>query len=226
MSYLIVAAHPDDEVLGAGGTIHKLVSSGKDVYVCIMSGLAEARSMRPDTESLKSDIAHCMQTLNVKDILMGTFPNIEMNTVPHLRLVQFVEEAIIKFSADRIITHHPSDTNNDHMQTSLAVDAAVRLFQRRKGVQPLKALYYMEVPSSTDWAVNSSMGKFDPNTFVEIGEEGIEKKISALSEYDGVMRDYPHPRSVEALRGLAAVRGAQAGIMFAEAFECVFNTDI
>ena len=226
MSYLVVAAHPDDEVLGAGGTIHKLVTSGKDVYVCIMSGLAEARSMRPDTESLKKDIAHCMKTLNVKDTLIGTFPNIEMNTVPHLDLVQFVEKAILKFDADVIITHHPSDTNNDHFQTSLAVNAAVRLFQRRQGVKPLRALYYMEVPSSTEWALNSSFDKFDPNTFVEIGEEGINKKISALSKYDGVMREYPHPRSDEALRGLAAVRGSQSGRKYAEAFECVFNTEI
>ncbi len=226
MSYLIVAAHPDDEVLGAGGTIHKLVSSGKDVYVCIMSGLAEARSLRPDTESLINDIAHCMKTLHVKDTLIGTFPNIEMNTVPHLELVQFVEKAITDFSADVIITHHPNDTNNDHMQTALAVNAAVRLFQRKPGIKPLKALYYMEVPSSTDWALNTSCNKFNPNTFVEIGEEGIEKKINALTEYDGVMREFPHPRSDMALSGLAAFRGAQSGRNYAEAFECVFNTEI
>ena len=81
----------------------------------------------------------------------------------------------------------------------------------------------MEVLSSTEWSVNSSMNKFNPNLFVEVGKDGVEKKIEALKAYRGVMRPYPHPRSEEALEGLAAYRGAQAGCCYAEAFECVLR---
>ena len=90
-------------------------------------------------------------------------------------------------------------------------------------ITPLKELLFMEVPSSTEWGLNSAMQKFTPNTFVEVGEDGIDKKIEALEQYRGVMRDFPHPRSNEALKGLAAYRGGQAGMVYAEAFECVFR---
>ena len=137
--------------------------------------------------------------------------------------MQFIEKAIIESGAEIIVTHHPSDTNNDHLHTSLACQAAIRLFQRRTDVKPLQEFWYMEVLSSTEWSVNSSMNKFNPNLFVEIGKDGVEKKIEALKVYRGVMRPYPHPRSKEALEGLAAYRGAQAGCCYAEAFECVLR---
>ena len=86
----------------------------------------------------------------------------------------------------------------------------------------LKQLLYMEVPSSTEWSFDSSANRFSPNYYVEIGKEGVDVKIKALSAYKGVMRPYPHPRSQEALEGLAAYRGVQAGCNYAEAFESVF----
>jgi LmbE family N-acetylglucosaminyl deacetylase len=154
---------------------------------------------------------------------MGDFPNIEINTVSHLELVQFIENVIIETKADIIFTHHPADLNNDHLHTSLACQAAVRLFQRRSEVAPLKEFLFMEVPSSTEWALNKAMNQFSPNTFIEVGEASIDKKIEALAQYRGVMRDYPHPRSNEALKGLAAYRGGQAGMVYAEAFESVIR---
>ena len=81
----------------------------------------------------------------------------------------------------------------------------------------------MEVLSSTEWSVNTAMNRFLPNTFVEVGEEGVAMKLKALDIYRDVMRPYPHPRSEEAVRGLAAYRGAQAGCNYAEAFECVLR---
>ena len=145
-----------------------------------------------------------------------------MNTVPHLKLVQFIEACIDDWKADSIYTHHPSDTNNDHVMTSYAAQAASRLFQRRDGVPPLKQLVYMEVPSSTEWSFDSSSNRFSPNMFVEVGIDGIGVKLQALEAYKGVMRPYPHPRSDEAIAGLAAYRGVQAGCNYAEAFESVF----
>ncbi len=225
MSYLIVVAHPDDEVLGAGATIHKLVKKGVTVDVCILSADAEARNGRPDSETLRSDAAQCMNILGVRRLYAAPFPNIQLNCVPHLKLVQFIEQAMLDSGAEKIITHHPSDLNNDHHCVSLACQAATRLFQRREGVAPIDELWFMEVPSSTDWALNRGANGFEPNVFVEIGQDGLEAKLQALAAYRGVMRDFPHPRSAEAIRGLAAVRGAQAGETYAEAFQCVFRRE-
>lgn len=223
MRYLFVVAHPDDEVLGAGATIHKFVNTGHDVAVAIMCGEATAR--RDLSSSLSSDEAEAMDILGVKKVYHASFPNIKMNTVPHLSLVQFIESCVEDWHAEAIYTHHPSDTNNDHVMTSYAAQAASRLFQRKKGVPQLREFVYMEVPSSTEWSFDSSANRFSPNMFVEIGEEGVSVKIKALKAYKGVMRPYPHPRSEKALDGLAAYRGVQAGCEYAEAFECVFRSE-
>lgn len=220
MKYLVVVAHPDDEVLGAGATIHKLISEGNEVAVCTMANHAAARANISAT--LAEDQNKAMDIISVKKCYATDFPNIKMNTVPHLELVQFIEKCIIDFQADAIITHHPSDTNNDHVMTSYAAQAASRLFQRRQDIPSLKQFMYMEVPSSTEWSFDSSANRFTPNYFVEIGKEGIDIKLKALAAYRGVMRDYPHPRSNEAIKGLAAYRGVQAGCNYAEAFELVF----
>lgn len=221
MNYLIVVAHPDDEILGAGATIHKLISQGHKVAVAIMVSQAAARKDLSST--LSEDEAKALSIIGVEKTYHASFPNIKMNTVSHLELVQFVESCIEDWNAEAIITHHPSDTNNDHVQTSYAVQAASRLFQRRDNLPALKELLYMEVLSSTEWSFDTSANRFVPNYFVEIGKEGVGLKIEALSSYKGVMRPYPHPRSNEALKGLAAYRGVQAGCNYAEAFECAFR---
>ncbi|MBQ9414737.1 MAG: PIG-L family deacetylase [Clostridia bacterium] len=223
MSYLIVVAHPDDEVLGAGAAMYTLSKRGEDIAVCVMSSNAEARAFRPETQELHDDADTAMAMLGVKKIYNGTFPNIQLNTVPHLHLVQFIEKAIADCQPDVVITHHPSDLNNDHLHTSLACQAACRFFQRRSDIPPLQELWYMEVPSATDWGLNKAANNFDPSIFIEVGQEGIKKKLEALSMYRGVMRDYPHPRSDEAIEGLAAYRGSQAGVCYAEAFQCAMR---
>ncbi|WP_066389219.1 PIG-L deacetylase family protein [Neobacillus mesonae] len=223
MSYLVVVAHPDDEVLGAGATMYKLAQAGHSVNVCILSGEVKVRNHRPSTEELDDDVNSSMKILGVDKVIKGDFPNIELNNVSHLKLVQFIEKAIIETNADVVFTHHPADLNNDHLHTSLACQAAVRLFQRRSDIAPLKELLFMEVPSSTEWGLNKTFNQFSPNTFFEVGETSVEKKIEALAQYRGVMRDYPHPRSREAIKGLAAYRGGQSGMVYAEAFESVFR---
>lgn len=225
MTYLVVVSHPDDEALGAGATIYNLTKTGHTVNVCILSGEVGARSKRPETNELQEDIHKCAGVLGVKSVIQGSFPNIEFNTVPHIKLVQFIEDAIIKTKADIVFTHHPADLNNDHLHTSISCQEAIRLFQRRDDTRPLKEILFMEVPSSTEWGLNKAMNSFSPNTFFESGEEGLQKKLEALSQYRGVMRDYPHPRSKEAIKGLAAFRGCQSGYYYAEAFECVFRRE-
>lgn len=223
MNYLIVVAHPDDEILGAGGSIKKFVDMGHNVDVCMLSTKADARTCRPEDHELDSDMRNACNKLGVNHIYCETFPNIQLNIVPHLHLVQAIERAIVASKPDIIITHHPGDTNNDHVQTSIACQAAARLFQRRNDINPLKEFWYMEVLSSTEWNINSSIGAFCANMFVEIGLERVQEKINALECYRGVMRPYPHPRSREAIEALATYRGVQSGLEYAEAFECVFR---
>lgn len=225
MNYLFVVAHPDDEVLGAGGTIKKLSEEGNKIEVCILCGEAKARKNKPKAAKLRRDIINCAKILGVSKVYLGNFPNIEFNIVPHLKLVQFIEKILAYSEAEAVFTHHPADVNNDHYQTSIACQAAVRLFQRNTVIRPLKELFFMEIPSSTEWSLDSSLNPFKPNIFIEIKESGLIKKIEALSQYEGVMRDYPHPRSETALKGLAAYRGSQAGLLYAEAFELVFRRE-
>ena len=223
MKYLIVVAHPDDEVLGCGASIFKWTRQGDSVDVCIMSADAKARAFRPEDKDFDDDMHAAMAFLGVNNVYEGKFPNIEMNTVPHLQLVQHVEKAILESKPDIVITHHPADTNNDHLQTSMACQEAVRLAQRRPEVKPLKEFWYMEVPSCTEWAINSAMKLFIPNCFVEVGLDGIHSKIKALSMYRGVMRPYPHSRSEEFITALATYRGSQFQLEYAEAFEIVLR---
>lgn len=221
MKYLLVVAHPDDEVLGAGASMFKWSREGHQIDVAIMCTEAKARAFRPEDKELDEDLNASSDFLGIHRKFEATFPNIEMNTVPHLKLVQFIESAIRESEPDIIITHHPADTNNDHMQTSMACQEAVRLFQRRPEVKRVRELWYMEVPSCTEWKINSAMVSFNPNCYVEVGKEGVDAKVKALSMYRGVMRPYPHPRSAEFIEGLAAYRGGQWGLMYAEAFEVV-----
>ena len=221
---MIVVAHPDDEVLGAGASIWKWTHGDDTVDVCIMSTEAKARAFRPEDDELDDDLNASAEFLGIGKKYEGTFPNIEMNTVSHLKLVQFIEAAIKDSEPDVVITHHPADTNNDHLQTSMACQEAVRLFQRRPEVKRVREFWYMEVPSCSEWKINSAMQDFVPNCYVEVGRDGVDAKIKALSMYRGVMRPYPHPRSPEYIMGLAAVRGSQWGVNYAESFEVVLRT--
>ena len=221
MKYLLVVAHPDDEVLGAGASMFRWSREGHQIDVAIMCTEAKARAFRPEDKELDDDLNASSDFLGIHRKFEATFPNIEMNTVPHLKLVQFIESAIRESEPDIIITHHPADTNNDPLQTSMACQEAVRLFQRRPEVKRVRELWYMEVPSCTEWKINSAMVSFNPNCYVEVGKEGVDAKVKALSMYRGVMRPYPHPRSAEFIEGLAAYRGGQWGLMYAEAFEVV-----
>jgi len=223
---LVVVAHPDDEILGFGATGAKLVAAGEIVQPVILCGSVDARTRRPTDEQLFADMTEANRRVGFQQPVLGEFPNIRMNTVEHLAIVQFVEAQVLAFQPHRIFTHHRSDLNDDHKQVCGATLAASRLFQRRPDVRPLEALLLMEVPSSTDWGFSGAgQEPFQPNTYVEIGDY-LDLKLEALRCYRNVMRDFPHSRSPEALRGLAAYRGAQCGLGPAEAFQTIFRSSL
>jgi LmbE family N-acetylglucosaminyl deacetylase len=223
---LVIVSHPDDEILGLGGAGARLAAAGETVQPVILCGSVDARTKRPTDDELFADMSEANRRVGFRQPVLGAFPNIRMNTIDHLSLVQFIEAQVLEFQPHRIFTHHPSDLNDDHKQVCRAAMAAGRLFQRRADVRPLEELLLMEVPSATDWSFpGAGDGTFEPNCFVEIGAF-LDLKIEALGCYRNVMRPFPHPRSPEALRGLAAVRGAQSGLGYAEAFQTVFRTNL
>lgn len=219
---LSVTAHPDDEVLGFGGTAAKLGAAGHEVVNCILSGEVDVRRYRPSINELNEHIIEAQKIINCKEAILGGFPNIRFNTIPHIELVQFLEKVIEDVGPDYIFTHHPYDLNNDHYHVSKACQVASRLFQR-KPVKRIMGLYFMEILSSTDWSYPVNANQFQPNTFFELGESYLTAKIEALRCYKTVMRDFPHPRSEEVIKGLASYRGGQSGLRYAEAFQAAFQ---
>ena len=222
MVNLIVVSHPDDEILGFGAAGAALAAAGEKIVPVIISGAVDARTQRPTDEQLHSDIRAANRVVGFEEPVLGAFPNIRMNTVGHLDLVQFIEAQIAAFKPTRIFTHHPGDLNDDHACVARACLAASRLGQRTSDVPMVQSVHYMEILSSTDWAFPTNTLPFQPNLFIEV-EGTLEKKIEALSCYRHVMRDFPHPRSREVLTGLAAYRGGQSGLRYAEAFQTVFQ---
>jgi LmbE family N-acetylglucosaminyl deacetylase len=220
MNVLIVVAHPDDEVLGCGMTGAAMADRKHLVRACFLAGQAEARGGLPADGGLRADLLKAQAILGFGEPILGAFPNIRLNTVPHLELVQFIESALLDTQADIVFTHHPTDLNDDHQHTSRACQAAIRLFQRRPGVRRAR-LYYTEILSSTDWSLPGGANQFSPDTFID-GTGLLQRKIAALRSYRGVMRPAPHPRSEQVLTALANYRGGQSGFLEAEAFQTAF----
>ena len=148
MRNLVIVAHPDDEILGFGATGSKLATAGEKVQALILCGNVDARTQRPSDKDLYEDIQAANQLAGFMPPILGQFPNIKLNTVPHLDLVQFIEAQVACFRPTRIFTHHPGDLNDDHLQVARAASAATRLFQRRSDVVPPRSLHTIEIPSS------------------------------------------------------------------------------
>ena len=222
---LIVVAHPDDEVLGFGGTGARMAQAGEIIQPIILCGNAQARTQRPDSDTLFTDMLAANQALGFKPPVIGTFPNIRMNTVDHIEIVKFIEQQIFQYQPTRLFTHHPTDLNDDHVQTSKACLAAARLFQRRNDVRPLQSIHFIEILSSTDWAFPTGSSLFTPDTFEDI-ESTLALKLKALAIYRNVMRPAPHPRSEAVITGHSVYRGGQSGFLYAEAFQTAFRRGV
>lgn len=222
MNVLVIAAHPDDEVLGCGGTAARLVSEGHDVHFMILGeGLTSRNRDRAETdgkllEVLRQQAHAAAGKLGVKSVVLHKFPDNRLDSVPLLDVVKIVEESVDRFRPRVIYTHHGGDLNVDHE----AIHRAVLTATRPVANTPVFEIYTFEVPSSTEWAFQRLNQPFRPNTFVEIAAT-LEKKIAAMQCYESEARRFPHPRSPEALRAIATRWGSVAGCAAAEAFELV-----
>ena len=215
----VIAAHPDDEVLGCGATIARHALAGDQVYILIVSEGATSRDAvrsRSNAQDELSDLA--LSARNAHSILgsasleMLAFPDNRLDSVDLLDVVKPIEAFLGKFGPETIYTHFPDDLNIDHRIVSDAVQVACRPIPGRG----IKQLLMFEVASSTEWRV-ASPATFSPNYFVEVSAT-LEVKKRALSAYASEMRPWPHARSLEAVESLAKWRGASVGVMAAEAF--------
>ncbi len=220
-SLLVIAAHPDDEVLGCGGTISR-VSNENDVHIGILGeGISSRYDHREAADStelrrLQNEARSVAKLLGAKSIEFGGFPDNRFDELPLLDLIKHLERWVEELQPHAIYTHHPGDLNIDHQLTFRAVLTATRPMQGR----PVREVYAFEVPSSTEWAFQRFEPAFRANVFVDISAT-IEIKIQAMQSYTGEVRPFPHPRSPEALRAIAQRWGSAAGVEYAEAFELI-----
>lgn len=218
---LIVAAHPDDEILGCGGTAARLVQEGRDVYFAILGeGITARQENREMADLGRSSRLHgnaqsAAAVIGVKDVFLYQLPDNRLDTVPLLDVVKMVEDLIERVKPEVVYTHHPGDLNVDHG----VIHRAVLTATRPMAGQPVREIYAFEVPSSTDWAFGS-LRSFRPNVFVDVSAT-LEKKIAAMECYETEARKFPHPRSPQALRAVATRWGSVVGCEAAEAFELV-----
>lgn len=220
MKCLFVLAHPDDEI-DVGGTIYKWSRLGYDIAVAIMVGKANAR--RNLSDNLFIEEQKSMNILGVSKVYHADFPNIKMNTVEYSELAKYVEKCILDWKANIIVTHHSSDVNIDHVITSKVVIDVLGEIRLKETTSNINTILFCESAGATEWALDSSKNRFLPNYYVEITKEELLNKLEAHNSYVGVPRNYPHPYSKEAYKGLAYFRGSQCGFEYAEAYKCVLG---
>jgi LmbE family N-acetylglucosaminyl deacetylase len=226
MPTLVLAAHPDDEVLGCGGTIARRVQEGEDVYIAILGeGITSRYDHRDEADQGRLHELHATSEqvadlLGANDLFMYNLPDNRFDTVPLLNVIKTIEELIERVKPDTLFTQHGGDLNIDHNIVYRAALTATRPVANH----PVKKVYSYEVASSTEWAFEKFEPSFQPNTFVDITET-LETKVQAMEMYESEARSYPHPRAPESLRAIARNWGRTAGLHVAEAFELVRSVE-
>ena len=217
---LIIVAHPDDEVLGCGGSMAKWSQGGNDVHVLIMVEGITSRDKSRDRVTRQNELSHLAQSakkagkiLGVQSVELLDYPDNRMDSVDLLDVVKTIEKYVEKLKPEVVMTHHAGDLNIDHQITHQAVITACR----PQPGQTVKRILSFEVPSATQWQSPTIGNPFVPNWFEDISES-LDLKMEALRAYQSEMREWPHPRSLRAVEHLARWRGALVGCEVAEAF--------
>tara|TARA_B100000029_G_scaffold32317_1_gene30889 strand:- start:461 stop:1147 length:687 start_codon:yes stop_codon:yes gene_type:complete len=213
---LVIASHPDDEVLGCGGTLYNLKKKGAKISALFLSdGESSRKNFKINKLILerKKQAKKAGKILGIKKVIFGNFPDNSMDSIPLLKIIQFIEKHIKIIKPDTIFTHFESDLNVDHQITSKAVITACRPIKN----QTVKSILFFEILSSSEWNISIKNKSFKPNYFVNI-TNSIKFKIKALKYYKKEMRRWPHPRSIEGVKLLSKTRGSSVGLSNAEAF--------
>lgn len=213
---LIIVAHPDDEILGVGGTILKHLYNKDKVSVLILSDGETSRDSSADITKRSQQAKKAVQFLGVQNLFLEKFPDNKFDSLPLLNIIKIIEKYLNKIKPSIIYTHHAHDLNIDHQITFQAVLTACR-------PQPnffVKKILCFETLSSTEWQIKNPAKSFCPTEYNNI-DDFIDKKITALKIYQHELRKYPHPRSVEGIKILAQYRGIQVGCKYAEAFQLI-----
>ena len=221
MKILVIAAHPDDEVYGMGGTIARLSSEGNEVHVLIVTdGCTAQYAGRPDLPEIVAqkheESFRANEFLGVKKVYFGTFPDMKLDTVPHVELNRLIEDTVNAVQPEAVYTHFYGDVNLDHQMTYRSTLVAVRPVPG----QCVKEVYCYQVPSSTEWSPQLVQTEFLSNVMVDISWFQ-EKKERAVLAYQTEIREYPHPRSPQYIKETDRSRGLQWGLEPCEAFMLV-----
>jgi LmbE family N-acetylglucosaminyl deacetylase len=218
---LIIAAHPDDEILGCGGLISKYQPEGVKFKILFIGEGSTCRYEDFRCEEGVSDIkertvsvAKAMTILNIQDFELHDLPCGRLDQIPIIKINKIIENAIRSFEPDTVLTHSPYDANNDH---KIVFNSTI--MATRPGAQNhVNKLMSYEVLSSSEWAF---VNTFTPNYFEELSENNVSLKWKALEAYESEVKSYPFPRSLEGIRSLAMNRGMQSGFAFAEAYHLI-----
>ncbi len=221
LNVLVVAAHPDDEVLGCGGTIARHADHGDKVTILLAAEGATSRAPQRNIQNYKYDLDSLAKSAQLSADLLGAseliylgLPDNRLDSLDLLDIVKYIEDVSSKVTPDLVYVHHSGDLNIDHRILNQAVITAFRPLPGSKDI----TLLAFEVPSSTEWQPpSSSFSPFCPNWFVDITDQW-DRKLKALNIYDQEMRPWPHSRSVQSLEYLARLRGSHIGRQYAEAF--------
>ena len=219
---LVIAAHPDDEVLGCGGCVNKWSSMGAEVHALIMAEGLTSRVANPksvteyEKEGLRDNARASAKIVGYKSISFESFLDNRMDSVDLLDVVHAIDNHISQLRPDTILTHHHGDLNIDHRITFQAVITACRPLS----VCPVKTIITFETPSATEWNFPYFANAFSPNIFVDITLH-IDNKLDAICCYKTESRKAPHPRSTESIRAIAARWGSVIERSYAEALELI-----
>jgi LmbE family N-acetylglucosaminyl deacetylase len=218
---LALVAHPDDEVLGAGGTLARHAAEGDDVHIAFLTdGVAARGENKAAAERRAMASRRAAAILGAQEPRFLGFPDNRVDRVDLLDVVQAIERVVVESEPSVIYTHHSGDLNIDHVICHRALLTACRPMPG----SDVRAIYAMEVPSNTEWAAPSASNVFLPSRFVDISAVQNTKR-RALEAYSEEMRPFPHPRSIDALEALAKWRGAAVGLPAAEAFMVLREVD-
>ena len=224
MSVLVFAPHPDDEVLGCGGTIARYITEGKDVYVCVVTSghppIYEDDYNRAQANGWPhvqyQDIMRSHNMLGVKETIFLQYPAVMLETVPRYELNEKISELIQKLTPEVVFIPHFGDMQRDHAIVSEAVMVAVR--PKYEGT--VRFVYSYETLSETEWNIPHVSNSFIPNIFVDISPF-LKTKLDAMGCFTTQLCDFPNPRSIEAIEALAKLRGSNMGSEAAEAFSLI-----